>query len=729
LVISFLHKALHLYRISFKITIKIKADFLLTGLVFLPLFIFDFMKKILLLTLLTISYHTAHSQVGIGNSSPKAQLDITASNPAAPTGIDGILIPRINNFPSSSPVAAQNGMLVFLTTTSGTNLPGFYYWSNPALAWVGLNSNNKSWDTSGNSAAVSGTNFIGTTNAQDVDFRTNNLLKMRLTLKGQLETLNTGKSVFVGEQAGLNDDLSNNNNVFIGYQSGFANTTGYNNAAIGFQSLKGNTTGFYNSAFGLGALQNNTTGNSNTAGGLNALFSNTTGTYNTAFGTNALTSNVTSIGNTAVGMSALRNNLAADNTALGAHSLQSNTSGYGNTATGGSALITNDDGYYNTATGFTAMMNNVSGFSNTAVGTSALYNNTDGNNNTATGVSAMLANVAGNNNAAYGAYALRDNTVGGGNTAMGRNALLKNGTGSNNTATGTNSLSSNTIGTYNTVSGVTAMLTNTIGNNNTATGASSLYFNTEGNSNTATGTASLLNNTLGNNNTAIGNSALSVNITGSNNTAVGNLANVGGAALSNATAIGYQATASISNKVRLGNASVTVVEGQVAYFNPSDARFKNDIGNNVPGLDFIMKLKPVTYHFDTKKFDEHLMLNMPDSLKTGLKNQDYSLSSRILHSGFLAQDIEKAAQSIGYDFDGLHIPDASNPADNYSVAYSQFIMPIVKAMQEQQAMIEKQQTELEQAKSENANLKATAEKQRLLLESLESRISAIEKKK
>ena len=661
------------------------------------------MKRILL-TLLTISFQSAFAQVGIGNTTPKAQLDISASSTTTPSNSDGLLIPRLDAFPSANPTAAQNGMLIFLTTSVGTNLPGFYYWSHPALAWVGLNASNKSWDVSGNSSAVSGTNFIGTTNAQDIDFRTNNLIKMRLTQHGQLEILNSGRSVFLGEQAGLNDDLTSNYNAFVGYQSGFSNTNGFSNAALGYQSFRNNTSGSYNSAFGPGAMQSNPIGNNNAAVGYNALFSNTAGTQNTAIGSNALYANTLAVGNTAVG----------------AHSMESNVLGYGNTAVGGNSMLANANGFFNTAIGYTAMQSNVSGQGNTASGTSSLYTNTTGSHNTATGVSSLLDNISGSNNTATGAYALRDNTTGSSNTAIGRSVLFFNTTGSNNTSVGLNSLSANLTGNYNTTTGVATMLTNTIGNNNSAYGFSSLYFNTDGNNNTATGTAAMLNNTSGSNNTAIGNQALSTNISGSHNTAIGNQSNVSSAVLSNATAIGNLATVNASSKVRLGNTAVTVVEGQVAYFNPSDARFKNDVKTDVPGLDFILKLKPVTYHFDTKKFNDHLTQQLPDSLKN--RTQDFSKSSSILHTGFLAQDIEQAAQSIGYDFDGLHVPDASNPTDNYSVAYSQFVIPMVKAIQEQQQ-------EIDTVKKENAELKALAAKQTQMLEMLEKRLSTLEKNK
>ena len=251
-------------------------------------------------------------------------------------------------------------------------------------------------------------------------------------------------------------------------------------------------------------------------------------------------------------------------------------------------------------------------------------------------------------------------------------------------------------------------------NQNTFIGTSSGQLTTIGNLNTAIGHSSLIANVDGLGNTAVGRSALTANVSGSNNTSIGRLSDVSVGTLTNATAVGFSATVNASNKVRLGSATVTVVEGQVPYTNPSDARFKFNVKEDVPGLDFIKKLKPVTYNFDTKKFDEHLNKNRN---REEVTTEDFTKSTAIIRTGFLAQDVEKICNDLGYNFDGLHIPDASNPTDNYGIAYSQFIMPIVKAVQEQQVIIENQKTELEQLKSELEKYK-----------SLEDRIKALEQK-
>ncbi|MBA4153597.1 MAG: hypothetical protein C0512_04525 [Flavobacterium sp.] len=82
-----------------------------------------------------------HAQVGINTTTPNAQLDIQSSNQVTPSNTDGILIPKIDTFPATNPTVAQQGMLVYLTTPVGTNIPGFYYWDNPTTSWVPIKGN------------------------------------------------------------------------------------------------------------------------------------------------------------------------------------------------------------------------------------------------------------------------------------------------------------------------------------------------------------------------------------------------------------------------------------------------------------------------------------------------------------------------------------------------------------------------------------------------------------
>ena len=79
----------------------------------------------------------ALSQVGIGTITPNAQLDIQSTNQALPANTDGILIPKVDEFPAANPTVAQDGMMVY-ASGAGAPAKGFYYWNNVATSWVPL---------------------------------------------------------------------------------------------------------------------------------------------------------------------------------------------------------------------------------------------------------------------------------------------------------------------------------------------------------------------------------------------------------------------------------------------------------------------------------------------------------------------------------------------------------------------------------------------------------------
>jgi len=89
--------------------------------------------------------------------------------------------------------------------------------------------------------------------------------------------------------------------------------------------------------------------------------------------------------------------------------------------------------------------------------------------------------------------------------------------------------------------------------------------------------------------------------------------------------------------VRVGNAAVTIIQGQVV-FTTSDARFKTNIKEDVKGLEFINKLRPVVYNFEARKFDEFVTGDNVN--KDELQNLDYTDAERIRYSGFIAQEVE-----------------------------------------------------------------------------------------
>jgi len=244
----------------------------------------------------------------------------------------------------------------------------------------------------------------------------------------------------------------------------------------------------------------------------------------------------------------------------------------------------------NTTLGTGALQNNTTGTNNTAVGGNALFTNNTGSNNTATGLNALLSNTTGTFNTANGAFSLLFNTTGDFNTATGAFTLASNTTGDFNTASGVSALTSNTTGNNNTVTGAQTLARNITGNNNTASGVNALASNTTGSGNTASGVSVLAFNTTGSANTASGVGALFSNTTGIFNTAIGNFADVSAGNLNNATAVGAGATVDASNKVRLGNGAVTVIEGQVAFTFPSDKTQKENF-QPVDGEEVLEKIR------------------------------------------------------------------------------------------------------------------------------------------
>lgn len=216
------------------------------------------------------------------------------------------------------------------------------------------------------------------------------------------------------------------------------------------------------------------------------------------------------------------------------------------------------------------------GAQNLFAGVDAGNQTTVGRENAAFGFAALQNNDIGSFNTAVGSNALQSNTTGRDNSASGALALLSNTTGGRNTATGANALRANTIGEDNTATGTWTLANNTAGGSNTASGASALRDNTGGRGNTAHGALALSTNTTGDSNTAIGADALLNSSTGSRNTGLGAGTDVSSDDLANATAIGYGAVVDASNKVRIGNGSVTVIEGQVAFTSVSDRNQKEN---------------------------------------------------------------------------------------------------------------------------------------------------------
>lgn len=612
-------------------------------------------------------YYNA-GNVGIGTSSPKFKLDVAGDINIASGNylrINGIRVLRDN------PGSGDNN--VFLGDFADTALsPGF---RNTAMGSYSLSVNTGSYNTAYGSTSLKNNTTGASNTAIGEKALQNNTTGGNNTALGSGALYSNGSAnnnTAVGFQS-LNKNTSSDNTA-VGYQSLFNNVDGYQNTAIGGKALFSNTSGGSNIAIGLNALELNTAGLNNIATGVAALSNNTTGNNNTAYGYFALHSNTAS-GNVGVGYWALNSNtIGTNNTAIGTSSLALNTSGFNNTSIGASALVANTTGAYNTALGSTALLNNTTGNSNTAIGEKAMQSNTTGGSNTALGSGALQNSTSSNNNTAVGFQSLYNassftnnntaigyqalfNTYGTDNTAIGYQAGYANTSGANNIFVGENSGQANTGGTGNVFMGIGAGSHNTTGNFNTYIGFGSGGITNTNNANTFYGYGS----GSGSN--------------GDNNSFVGYFAKPNSASLYNCSAFGYQSVATDNSQLMLGAASLAKLFCSVALTVFSDGRYKRNITENVPGLLFINKLKPVTYHLNVHDIDQKLRVS-EDKLTAG----EVAKKEKVLYTGFVAQDVEKAAKEIGYDFSGVSKP--ANDSDFYGIRYTDFIMPLVKAVQE-----------------------------------------------
>lgn len=136
------------------------------------------MKLKLLITFLFTIPVVSFAQIGIGTAVPNAnsELDIVS-----PLNNKGVLLPRMTEAQRLAiPVtAADAGLLVYQTDIAPLGL-----WVFNGSIWIPNTS--ASWAITGNASINAATNFLGTTDAQPLAFRTNNVERMRILANGNV---------------------------------------------------------------------------------------------------------------------------------------------------------------------------------------------------------------------------------------------------------------------------------------------------------------------------------------------------------------------------------------------------------------------------------------------------------------------------------------------------------------------------------------------------------------
>lgn len=310
--------------------------------------------------------------------------------------------------------------------------------------------------------------------------------------------------------------------------------------------------------------------------------------------------------------------------------------------------------------------------SNTVLGASALNSNTTGTVNTAVGSSALYFNQTGVSNSAFGYEALYNNTATG-NSAFGASSQRGTTSGEYNASLGESSLRLNTTGSYNCALGVSAARTNSTGSSNCAFGVGALYTNSTSNNNTAIGDSALYSAVTGGN-TAVG--AVSLNSINATNT------------WTNCSALGYSADVTGSNQVQLGNSSTTTYAyGSVQ--NRSDARDKADVRPTQLGLSFICLLRPVDFKWDYREDYKEIRTGADGKPQIINLPRDGSKKRSRYHHGLIAQEVKAVLDGLGVDFGGFQDHSVRGGQDVMSIGYMELIGPLIKAVQELKAEVDR----------------------------------------
>ena len=474
--------------------------------------------------------------------------------------------------------------------------------------------------------------------------------------------------------------------ICIGASAGAALSTGGNNLAIGHQALVTATTSSYNLAIGRDALNDTTTGNHNVAIGHWALDANTTASGNIAIGYDALGVNTTGATNIAIGDYALdANTTASNNVAVGTAALGANSTGYGNTALGTSALASSTTAYNNVIIGHYAGDALTTGYSNVAIGYNCMGAMTTGGNNVAIGDTCFnTANSASaTQNVFVGQYVASGAVANTGNVGVGYLALNAATSGIDNTCVGRMAGDSITTSGANVLIGAYAGQKITTGDvRMVAVGFRACEDTITATGNTGVGQYALTNAVEGYN-TGLGAYAGDTITTGQTNTCIGYGADTSASGGNNQNVFGGSVVSSGDGTFTFGHGTTDTActNGNTVWSNPSDIRLKEDIQDEVVGLDFINELRPVTFRWKKEK-------DVPEDLVARGEGSEERVMDGKYNHGFVAQEVKEVIDNTPELKEGFELWREDDADGRQRIGESALIPMLVKSIQELSAEVE-----------------------------------------
>lgn len=281
--------------------------------------------------------------------------------------------------------------------------------------------------------------------------------------------------------------------------------------------------------------------------------------------------------------------------------------------------------------------------------------------------------------------------------------------GSTATASDTNTIA---IGNSTTAEAESAIC---IGNNNSAFGIGSIAIGTnimadessvsigESSSANATGAVAVGGSTTANANSSIGigytaiAAAQNAIAIGTNTSVTGNTSTH--VAATNSVAIGNDIALTAANAFWLGNNSHTVYSYKAVSVR-SDERDKKNIADiEYPYYEFIMGLRPVNYQLDMREaYRKPVKILEDGSIYVQPLSEVVADGSKMgtrRHNGFISQEVKALADRLGFDFPGFNDQSVKGGEDIQSLIYEQFIPPIVKVIQDQDAKIKSLENEID----------------------------------